>query len=148
VKPYGPAIIDRIAELWASKLTTREIGAELGIPKNSVCRLAFNARARGDERFPPRGSSFHPLREESKVPKPPKHRVFPASLRPTRPIGPRRIYELIERECRYPVDIDAVSSHHLFCAAATLAETSYCEKHLALCNASAKPLAARYFARL
>ena len=145
MKPYGPKILDRIAELWAQNLTTREIAAALGIPKNSVCRLAFNARSRGDERFPPRGSPFHPLREESKVPKPPKHPVFPASLRPTRPVGPLRIYELAERECRYPVEF---VNGHLFCAEATVGETSYCEKHNAVCNAPKKALGMRQLARV
>jgi hypothetical protein len=132
MKPYGPHVYDRIAELWAQNLTTADIGAALGVPKNSVCRMAFTARGRGDERFPMRDTGFRP--KGSKMPQPTKHHAFP-TLRAPRPKGLPRIYELLERECRYPVEF---VNGHRFCAEATVGETSYCERHLALCNAPSR----------
>ena len=81
------------------------------------------------------------------MPMPPKRPVFPTPIRPQHRTSPPRIYELLERECRYPVGVEAARGHHLFCAEATVGATSYCEKHNAVCNAGTKPIGMRQLAR-
>lgn len=139
MKPYGPEVYDRVAELWAQNLTTSEIGAALDIPKNSVCRMAFTARSRGDERFPMRETFF---RKESKMARP----VFPAALPSPRTASPPRLYELIAGQCKYPVSTE--DGEHRFCAATQRPGSPYCHEHHAICNGPTKGLTMRALARV
>ena len=64
---YGEEDLARIAELWAQRLPTAEIGRRLNVPKNSICRLARDARLKGDPRFPERGDR-RPARAQGSAP--------------------------------------------------------------------------------
>jgi GcrA cell cycle regulator len=137
--------LDKIAELWAEGLTTAVIGERLGIPKNSVCRLAFHARREGDARFPARAFAI------PKKPKKPKSKpllmrpAMPRRKRPSHPEPkprsmPPLIYELNPNECRYPVTaFEGGRGDHRFCAAPQVAGSPYCAKHHELCQAVARP---------
>lgn len=136
--------LDQIAELWAKGVLTKEIGERLGIPKNSVCRLAFVARRNGDARFPARQ-----LRPVAKTPKPKliMRPPMPRRKRPPHPepkprAMPPLIYELKPRECRYPVSAhDVARDEHRFCAAPQAVGSAYCAEHHELCNPSMRPRA-------
>jgi hypothetical protein len=136
--------LDKIAELWAKGLTTAVIGERVGIPKNSVCRLAYEARIAGDARFPAR--ALRPVPKSKGV----KPRVI------MRPVMPRRkrppysgpkpralhpfIYELKPGECRYAVtSIDMARDAHRFCAKPQAEGSSYCAEHYDLCRGTLKP---------
>ena len=54
-----------------------DIGKRLGIPKNSICRLARNARLRGDPRFPARTPDVYAARRSLKRPARPARREKP-----------------------------------------------------------------------
>jgi len=138
--------LDQIAELWAEGLTTTVIGQRLKIPKNSVCRLARNARLSGDPRFPMRVGLGPPKKKAdggSARGGSIKPRALPPDPPPARPRTPSmaarclenrrpRIYELRPNECRYPVI--AEGRDHRFCAAPQRPGSSYCGKHADLCR--------------
>jgi hypothetical protein len=147
---YDADTLDRLAELWALGRTADDIGRCLRVPKNSICRLARNARLSGDPRFPARNAGrphSAPKPKPSRAPRPARKAALPRrrpvkslpkpAPKPVSVIRPR-IWELRERQCRYPV-AETDTREHLFCAEATNGE-SYCPTHLALCN---QPLHAR-----
>ena len=70
-------ILDQIALLWDTPLTTLEMGAKLGVPKNTVCGKARTARLAGDLRFPARqlGSSRRRNDEPTLVAPPPERPI-------------------------------------------------------------------------
>jgi hypothetical protein len=134
--------LDRIAELWAKGVITREIGERLDIPKNSICRIVYDARKAGDARFPARQ-----LRPVPKTPKPklvmgppmPRRKQSPQPEPKPRAVHPL-IYELRPHECRYPVSAhDVGRDAHRFCAKPQAAGSAYCAEHHALCNPPLKP---------
>jgi hypothetical protein len=135
-------VLDRIAELWAKGVVTREIGEALDIPKNSVCRLVFNARRDGDARFPARAFAA------PGKPKTPKLIMRPAMPRRKRPPYPEpkpravhpRIYELRAHECRYAVK-SGERGDHFFCAKPQEEGSAYCPEHKALCAGTWRPRA-------
>ena len=138
--------LDQIAELWAEGLTTTVIGQRLKIPKNSVCRLARNARLSGDPRFPMRVGLGPPKKKADggsarrgsvkllalpPDPSPARSRTPSMAARRLENRHPR-IYELRPNECRYPVI--AEGRDHRFCAAPQRPGSSYCGKHADLCR--------------
>lgn len=134
--------LDKIAELWAQGLTTAVIGKRLGIPKNSVCRLAFHARRNGDARFPAR--AFAPVRKPKPKPKLIMRPPMPRRKLPPPPLKPRAmpplIWELKPHECRYPVSaFDVARDEHRFCAKPQTEGSAYCAEHRVLCNPPMKP---------
>lgn len=46
---------DKVLNLWAKGLTSRQIAEATRVPRNSVCRIARVARANGDPRAASRG---------------------------------------------------------------------------------------------
>lgn len=136
---YDQTIIDKIAQLWATNISTKLIGRRLKIPKNSICRLAQKARKQGDTRFPVRGLKAPsirraPLDAPRKPPTmKPKIIEFP-TVRTTNRRDPRPlIWELKPFQCRYPVHSGKERGEHYFCAAPTDGKP-YCAEHDALCN--------------
>jgi GcrA cell cycle regulator len=133
---YGEDDLARIAELWAQQLSTAEIGRELELPKNSVCRLARNARLRGDPRFPERRfeRSEPKPRQIGKSKAPPAPVLVPL-IAPSPPKrGPFRVFELEPHHCRYPVFSGQTRGDHRFCGEPRRHNSAYCDKHDALCN--------------
>jgi hypothetical protein len=139
--------LDYIATMWLEGVTTREIGERLHIPKNSVCRMVFDARKGGDMRFPARGFA---------IPKKPKPKPKPLTVgppmprrkRPLYPIPPPPppravppfIYELKPHECRFAVSgLFVARDAHRFCAKPQVEGSPYCEEHRALCVGTMKP---------
>jgi hypothetical protein len=120
VGKYTEDDLARIASLWADKVTTAEIGRRLRISKNSVCRLARDARLRGDLRFPVRVRPS-PMSAVVIVPAPPAR-------------GPFRVIELLAHHCRYAVFSGSERGDHRFCGEPRQANSPYCAKHHALCN--------------
>lgn len=47
---------DAVLGLWATGLSARLIAEQTGVPRNSVCRIAREARSRGDARAVARGA--------------------------------------------------------------------------------------------
>jgi hypothetical protein len=138
---YDADTLDRIAEFWALGRTVIEIGKRLRIPKNSICRLARTARLNGDPRFPARnaGRPRGALKPKApSAPRParkvalPRRRPAKATPIPVREVHPR-IWELRERQCRYPVR-ETDMHEQLFCAKATEDFQSYCPEHVAFCR--------------
>jgi hypothetical protein len=108
-------MLDRIATLWADGFLAREIGVVLEMPKNSVCRLVFNARASGDPRFPARQKGRG------------------GGNKPVPPAQHPRITELGNHDCRYPIYYGPRHGDHRFCAEPQKPGSSYCPEHTALC---------------
>ena len=69
-----------IAELWAQGVITEEIARRLDMTKGSVCRLARDARLRGDPRFPARGR--FDMTKRKCVPITPPVKTNPIAVRP------------------------------------------------------------------
>jgi hypothetical protein len=132
--------LDYIAAMWLEGLTTAVIGERLGIPKNSVCRLVFDARKGGDMRFPARAFAV-PKKPKPKLimrPPMPRRKLPPPPPKPR--VMPPLITELNPRECRYPVTPhDIARDAHRFCAKSQTAGSAYCAEHHALCNPPPKP---------
>ena len=123
-KKYAAADYDAIAALWKRGVSTLEIADALGIPKNSVCRMARTARLRGDPRFPERG--FWPQ---------PQPRS-PAFTPPEPPAPPSKGCPLVDLEpsgCRYAIT-DFAAPVHLFCGEPQRPDSAYCAVHHTLCN--------------
>ena len=107
-------MLARIADLWASGIITEEIGRRLGASKGSVCRLARDARLRGDPRFPARGR-FDMTKRAPPAPKP--------KTNPT-------VFELMPDDCKWPVRSEGERGElHFFCAKPRQAGSPYCPKH-------------------
>jgi hypothetical protein len=142
---YGDGDLARIAKLWAANASTAEIGRRLELSKNTVCRLARDARLSGDPRFPAR--EFKNLLREPKT-----ARRVGKSKAPPAPIlapfqrrrGPLRVFELEAQHCRYPVS-SGLQRDHRFCGKPRQAGSSYCGEHHALCNTG--PLARAHLAK-
>jgi hypothetical protein len=139
---YDAGTLDRLAELWALGRTASDIGKRLHIPKNSICRLARAARLKGDPRFPARNAGRPrraPKPKVTRAPRParkaalPRRRPTPILVMEVHP----RIWELQERQCRYPVR-ETDTHEHLFCAKATKNFQSYCPEHFALSRSLSK----------
>jgi GcrA cell cycle regulator len=135
---YGEDVLAEIASLWADKISTAEIGRRLHISKNSVCRLARDARLRGDPRFPERGLNV--AREAPKPRQAGKSEARPASVSaivvvPAPPArGPFRVVDLQPHHCRYAVFSGSERGDHRFCGEPRQANSPYCAEHHALCN--------------
>jgi hypothetical protein len=135
--------LDQIAKLWAKGVVTRKIGEALDIPKNSVCRLVYDARRNGDARFPARAFAMpRKPKPKSLIMRPPmprriKHPPYP----PPKPRAlPPLIWELKPRECRYPVTaLDAPRDAHRFCAKPQAEGSAYCPEHKAICAGALRP---------
>jgi hypothetical protein len=145
---YDTDTLDRIAELWARDLKTLTISQRLKIPHGSVCRLARNARMRGDERFPARLNQ--PKRKRKALPKLPPPRSVPMVKRkvvrkPPARLLPAlktavhpRIWELTANQCRYPVE-EPEPRDHRFCAKPQKEGSPYCSEHEELCTGAPRP---------
>ena len=138
VGKYTEDDLARIAALWADKVTTAEIGRRLRISKNSICRLARDARLKGDPRFPERGLQVQREPKEARQAgksKAPPEPVSVLAFAPARPKGgPLRVYELEAHHCRYAVISGAARGDHWFCAKPKQVSSPYCAEHHALCN--------------
>ena len=110
-----------IAELWAQGVITEEIARRLDMTKGSVCRLARDARLRGDPRFPARGrfDMTKRTRRSTPVPQAPKTNPMLVDLKPN--------------ECKWPVRSEGErGDEHHFCADIRLPGSPYCKDHAAL----------------
>jgi GcrA cell cycle regulator len=140
VSKYGEDVLAEIASLWADKVTTAEIGRRLDISKNSVCRLARDARLRGDPRFPERGLNFAGEAPTPRQARKSEARPAPVSavvLVPAPPArGPFRVFDLQPHHCRYAVFSGLERGDHRFCGEPKQANSPYCAEHHALCNPS------------
>lgn len=147
---YTEDDLARIAALWADKVSTAEIGRRLRISKNSVCRLARDARLKGDPRFPERGMN---VAREAPEPRPRPAAAKTSKARPApRPIvvvsappahGPFRVFDLLARHCRYPVFSGSERGDHRFCGEPRQENSPYCAGHHALCNTSVRAYPAK-----
>ena len=142
---YGEDVLARIAALWADKVSTAEIGRRLRISKNSICRLARDARLKGDPRFPERGINVareapqprpRPVAKTSKARPAPPPVLVVVSAPPAR--RPFRVFDLLPCHCRYPVFSGSQRGDHRFCGEPRQANSPYCAEHHALCNTSVR----------
>ena len=107
-----------IAELWAQGVITEEIARRLDMTKGSVCRLARDARLRGDPRFPPRGRFDMTKRKCAPI--------------PIIKINPMLI-DLKPGQCKWPVRSEGErGEEHHFCADPQAPSSPYCKTHAAL----------------
>jgi GcrA cell cycle regulator len=132
---YSAQDWDAIANLWLKGVSVTVIGEQLGIPKNSICRMVFQARQRGDERFAPRR-----LIKAAKPSRPakPKVRKLKAPCLDAPQLGRGRapgehpdIFGLRPDECKWVVRSGKHRGEHYFCAAPRLPNRPYCAAHAA-----------------
>jgi hypothetical protein len=144
----------RILELWALNKTTREIAAEIGTTKNSICGFLNRLREKGVavERRP---GGFYPAKQKNqkiaKIEKVTKLRerrpkivapiketlrqepivveIFPP--KPAKKPGTLRFADLRRTSCRYVVS-GRRPEDFFFCGEAKT-RGSYCAEHAALC---------------
>jgi hypothetical protein len=137
---------DTIADLWRKGVSVTTIGEQLDIPKNSICRMVFQARQRGDERFAPRR-----LAKAAKPSRPakPKVRKLKAPCLDTSQPGRGRapgehpdIFGLRPDECKWVVRSGKQRGEHYFCAQPRLPNRPYCAAHTA--EASPAATSTRY----
>ena len=115
-----PKLAD-IAQLWAQGVITEEIARRLDMTKGSVCRLARDARLRGDPRFPARGRFDMTKRKCVPIAAPP-----PPKTNPT-------LFDLKPGECKWPVRSEGERGDlHFFCADPRAPGSPYCKEHTAL----------------
>lgn len=113
-----PKLAD-IAQLWAQGVITEEIARRLDMTKGSVCRLARDARLRGDPRFPARGRFDMTKRKCVPIAAPPPK---------TNPM----LLDLKPGECKWPVRSGEERGEHYFCADPRLPGSPYCKAHTTL----------------
>ena len=118
--------LDDIAQLWAQGVITEEIARRLDMTKGSVCRLARDARLRGDPRFPARGR--FDMTKRKCVPIPPPSPPPPPKTNPM-------LLDLKPGECKWPVRSGEERGEHYFCAERQLPGGPYCAEHEALATA-------------
>ena len=144
---HGEAVLAEIAKFWARSITTAEIGRLLCISKNSVCRLARDARLRGDPRFPERVQPPReptPPRLRARRSKAPPLSVSALVIAPAPPArGPFRVVELQPHHCRYAVFSGSERGDHRFCGEPRQANSPYCAVHHVLCNPASTHYAKR-----
>jgi hypothetical protein len=137
-----PERLDLIAPLWAEKISTPEIGRRLGIKKNTLCRMVFDARKKGDVRFPIRGFNTRYRQEnrtrprrEKRVPLDPPFvpdlsHLVALPPRPASSQGQVSLMDLRHNECRYPTVTLERRGEYFFCGAPKDPNSeSYCKKH-------------------
>ena len=138
---------DKLAKGWAAGLSTRQIGARLGLSKGATIGIIARARAHGDGRFRPRpiSSGRDHLKGEPKPkvrklkpvdeagnrkpppPAPPKlDRTFSSARK--HPPEPRVLIDLDWQDCRWSTGA-APDGRHLFCGAPQAPGRPYCERH-------------------
>ncbi len=116
--------LDQIAELWAQGVITEEIAERVGSTKGSVCRMARDARLRGDARFPARASGRKQMKRK---PPTPQIKVNP------------NLFDLKPNQCKYPVRSEGErSEEHFFCAEPQYGGSPYCRAHDTLCFATTR----------
>ena len=146
-RKYGVETIDQMAKLWAKGLSVTLIGQRLGVPKNSICRMAWSARKAGDPRFPKRqrgrimSAKLGPPAEarvrKVKAPVP----VAVALTLPSRAPGEHpMLVDLRPNECKWPVHSGPEKGEHYFCAALQLPGSPYCQEHAAKHHAPRAPI--------
>jgi hypothetical protein len=113
------ATLARIAAMWAQGVITEEIARQIGATKGSVCRMARDARLKGDKRFPARISGLMGRNRMRKAPPPPvKPKVNPD------------LFHLKPGECKWPVRSEGErGEEHFFCADPQSPGSPYCPKH-------------------
>lgn len=145
-------IQQKIREMWDQNLTTREIGAALGLSKNSVCGLLHRMRTKGVDlpKKPRNGSTRTQKREQiAKVEKVTALKVK-AAAKPVEPVpeivvpvvppplpkpaekqGRFRFIDLRRNSCRYVVS-GKTAEEFMFCGEPKK-RGAYCEEHAKLC---------------
>lgn len=142
---------DRILELWAEGKTTRIIGEEVGVTKNSVCGLLKRLRDKGHP-VPQRIYKFEAKKPVNKkiaqlkkvtrlkaIPKKPEPKGTPVAVVPPPPkrkvnIGKVKFIDLQPDSCRYIVS-GKRAEEFLFCGAPKT-RRAYCDEHAKLCYIS------------
>ena len=115
------AKLNEIAELWAQGVITEEIARRLDMTKGSVCRLARDARLKGDLRFPARGRFDMRKRQYALIPPAPTPKVNPM------------LVDLKPNECKWPVRSEGqYGDLHFFCAETRAPSSPYCDEHAML----------------
>lgn len=127
--------LDAIAPLWTAGKPSTAIAVELGLTKGTVCRLVFEARVKGDPRFPAR----QPAVVRSNQRRRPAGGFVLTQDTPERPreqVGRVELMDLRAGECRYPTLSGTARGEHLFCGAPKdLRSEAYCKTHHRVCCA-------------
>ena len=144
----------QIREMWDLNMTTREIGAALGLSKNSICGLLHRMRTRGVDLAKKPRNGNGTLREEkreriakvkkvtalkTRAAKKPVELVYeivkpvvaPSMPKPPEKTGKFRFIDLTRNACRYVVS-GKRAEEFLFCGEPKQ-RGAYCEDHAKLC---------------
>lgn len=133
--------LELIIQLWNNDKSSREIGAQFGVSRNSIVGLIHRARARGrevkiknpdttKEALIKRGinkSYHHHTRKRGKTKK-----TKTRGLNEMLIAKENTIYNLEPGDCRYPT-VMSENNEQLFCAASRHLSSPYCEEHHNLC---------------
>lgn len=124
-----------IAELWAQGVITEEIARRLDLTKGSVCRMARDARLRGDPRFPARGRYDVTKRVRRPKSSPSEPSAPPVKTNPM-------LLDLKPNDCKWPVRSGEERGEHYFCAEPRQDFSPYCKEHTTLGLNSTRGMAA------
>jgi|TARA_R110001583_G_scaffold182361_1_gene340152 hypothetical protein len=112
--------IDKLEIMWAAGCTAMTIAEALGTTKNSIIgkktRLGF---VRADQPQPIKKAVLKRKKRSFKL-------VY------KKPLQPKPLISLKQRECRYPVNRAELGGLHLFCARPTEIDRGYCKEHHAI----------------
>jgi GcrA cell cycle regulator len=132
---WTPELIGELTKLWGEGLSTAEIGKRLGVSKNAVVgkahRLHLSTRP-----SPIRRMSMRPA-----MPRMARPRLAPmlsgVSAAPPPPPEPRKVVELSNQICRWPIGHPGDKGFH-FCTDRAIVGKPYCEHHSAMAYVKVK----------